>query len=66
MADLTYIVSFKGAASPTVRAAFEAYQVEVHDRVTTVCCTSEQFAVVVDLIQDLGLELLDAHLRTEG
>jgi len=65
MADLSYLVSFKGAASPTVRSAFATWDLETDDGVTCVRCAQAELASVIAQIQDLGLELLDVHLVAE-
>ena len=62
MADLNYRLTFKGAASPTLRSAFANCQLETDDGVTMVRCTPKALNRVIAQIQDLGLELLDVHL----
>ena len=62
MADLTYLLSFKGAASPTLCSAFTNCEIETDDGVTRVRCAHAALGGVIAQIQDLGLELLDVHL----
>jgi hypothetical protein len=62
MAELNYLVSFKGVASPTVRSAFVNCGVETDNGVTRVRCAHAQLTNVMSRIQELGLELLDVHL----
>jgi len=62
MADLTYLLSFKGAASPTLRSAFGNCEIEADDGVTRVRCAHAELGSVISQIQELGLELLDVHL----
>jgi hypothetical protein len=62
MADLNYRLTFKGAASPTLRSAFADCELETADGVTMVRCAPEALSHVITQIQDLGLELLDVHL----
>ena len=65
MADLSYLVSFKGAASPTLRSAFATWDLETGDGMTCVRCVQADLARVIAQIQDHGLELLDVHLVAE-
>jgi hypothetical protein len=62
MAELNYRLTFKGAASPTLRSAFADCELETDDGVTMVRCAPDALSRVIARIQDLGLELLDAHL----
>jgi len=62
MADLTYLLSFQGAASPTLQSAFANCEIETDDGVTRVRCAHAELGGVISQIQDLGLELLDVHL----
>ena len=62
MADLKYQLSFKGAASPTLRSAFVDCDVETDDGVTLLRFAHDQLGHVLGQIQELGLELLDVHL----
>jgi hypothetical protein len=62
MAELNYLLSFKGVASPTLRFAFTNCEVETDDGVTRVRCAHEELRNVISRIQELGLELLDLHL----
>jgi len=62
MADLRYVVSFKGAASPTVRSAFENCELSTESGVTFVRCPHGDLSSVLARIQDVGLELLEVRL----
>lgn len=62
MADLTYEVSFKGVASPTLRAAFEDCEPQSGTGVTCVRCGQAELGDVMARIEELGLELLDVRL----
>jgi len=62
MADLTYEVSFKGVASPTLRAAFADHELSAGSGRTLVRCAQPDLAGVLSRIEDLGLELLDVRL----
>jgi hypothetical protein len=66
MADLRYLLSFKGAASPTIRSAFANCDIEPDDGVTVVRCRHDDLNRVIAQIQDLGLELLDVHLVADS
>jgi hypothetical protein len=66
MADLRYLISFKGAASPTLRSAFANCDIETDDGVTVVRCPHDELSSVIAQIQNLGLELLDVHLVAES
>jgi hypothetical protein len=65
MADLTYEVSFKGVASPTLRAAFIDYELETGAGVTSVRCTQAAVHAVFARIEEFGLQLLDVRLIAE-
>ncbi|HZA86742.1 MAG TPA: hypothetical protein VE466_07675 [Acidimicrobiales bacterium] len=68
MAELIYELSFKGAASETLAAAFEGCDVATHRGVTVVRSeVSDQAALqgLIARINALGLELLDVHLVAE-
>ena len=65
MAKLVYEVSFKGAASETLCAAFGVLEVRSADRNTVVRCTPDQLQEVLDLIESFALELRDIHLVAE-
>lgn len=65
MADLRYELSFKGTASPTLRGAFSEFDLRDGPGITFVCCAQEALPVVIDRIQELGLELLDVRLIAE-
>jgi hypothetical protein len=62
MADLIYEVSFKGAASETLRAAFTDYDLSVSAGVTLVRCSRDALRSLMTRIEELGLELLDVRL----
>ena len=62
MADLTYEVSFKGAASGTLRAAFADYDLSVGTGVTLIRCSHGALRAVINRIEELGLQLLDVRL----
>ena len=62
MADLTYEVSFKGVASPTLRAAFVDYELGTGAGTTWVRCSHDALRQVIARIEDFGLELLDVRL----
>lgn len=68
MAELIYELSFKGAASETLAAAFEGCDVTTDRGVTVVRSeVSDQAALqgLIARINALGLELLDVHLVAE-
>jgi len=65
MADLTYEVSFKGIASPTLRAAFVDCDVRAGTGTTWVRCSHAALRDVIARIEDLGLDLLDVRLIAE-
>jgi hypothetical protein len=65
LAELSYELSFKGAASPTLRAAFGDCGLETHNGVTILRCSQDALRAVIDRIQELGLELLDVRLVAE-
>jgi hypothetical protein len=65
MADLTYEVSFKGVASPTLRAAFVGCELEAGAGVTSVRCTQDAVHAVIARIEEFGLQLLDVRLIAE-
>lgn len=65
MADLTYEVSFKGVASPTLRAAFGDCALDAGMGVTSVRCTQDGLRTVITRIEEFGLELLDVRLIAE-
>ena len=62
MADLTYEVSFKGVASPTLRAAFAAYELSTGSGLTLVRCSQPALSQVLARLEELGLDLLDVRL----
>ncbi len=65
MADLTYEVSFKGVASPTLRAAFVDCELEAGAGITSVRCTQDAVHAVIARIEEFGLQLLDVRLIAE-
>ena len=65
MADLRYEVSFKGVASPTLRAAFADCELGTGTGVTLVRCPQAALRSVLARIEELGLELLDVRLVAE-
>ena len=62
MADLTYEVSFKGVASPTLRAAFVDCELVTGTGHTIVRCPHAALSAVMARIEEFGLELLDVRL----
>jgi hypothetical protein len=65
MADLRYELSFKGVASPTLRAAFADCELDRGSGVTMVRCGHDELRGVMARIEELGLELLDVRLVAE-
>ena len=68
MAELIYELSFKGAASETLAAAFQGCHVTTDRGVTVVRSQVPDQAALQGLIariNALGLELLDVHLVAE-
>jgi hypothetical protein len=65
MADLRYEVSFKGIASPTLRAAFIGCELRTGVGTTWVRCTHDSLREVIAQIEEFGLELLDVRLIAE-
>ena len=55
-------MSFKGVASPTLRAAFVDHELEAGTGVTIVRCTQAALRTVIARIEEFGLELLDVRL----
>jgi hypothetical protein len=69
MAELIYELSFKGAASDTLAAAFEGCDVTTERGVTIVRSGLPDQAALQGLIariNALGLELLDVHLVADS
>ena len=62
MAELTYELSFKGVASPTLRAAFADYDIGSGTGITWVRCSHGDLRGVIGRIEELGLDLLDIRL----
>jgi len=65
MADLRYEVSFKGVASPTLRAAFAGCELGTGVGTTWVRCPHDALREIIARIEELGLELLDVRLIVE-
>ena len=65
MAELTYELSFKGIASPTLRAAFADYDVGSATGTTWVRCSHGDLRGVIARIEEFGLDLLDIRLIAE-
>ncbi|MFM2073421.1 MAG: hypothetical protein RLZZ623_3685 [Actinomycetota bacterium] len=66
MTDLVYEVSFKGTASETLRAGFEAFDVRVGHGQTVVRCTPGLLPSVLEQLESFGLELLEVRLMAES
>jgi hypothetical protein len=64
-ARVSYEVSFKGVASPTLRAAFDDCELGEGSGLTLVRCTQDLLRTVIARIEELGLELLDVRLVAE-
>jgi hypothetical protein len=62
MAELAYEVSFKGVASPTLRAAFGDCELGSGVGTTWIRCTHDALRDVIAQLEELGLELLDVRL----
>ena len=58
---MTYEVSFKGVASPTLRAAFADCEVQAGRGVTVVGCAHDSLRSVIGRIEEFGLELVDVR-----
>lgn len=65
MAELTYEVSFKGVASPTLRAAFMDCELTAAMGITSVRCTKASVRTVVARVEEFGLRLLEVRLIAE-
>ena len=65
MAELLYEVSFKGVASPTLRAAFVEWELDDGSGATVVRCSQQTLRSVMARIEELGLDLLDVRLVAE-
>ena len=65
MADLTYEVSFKGVASPTLQAVFAGCVVGTGTGLTWVRCSHDALRDVMARIEEFGLELLGVRLIAE-
>ena len=65
MAELAYEVSFKGVASPTLRAAFGDCELSTGVGTTWLRCTHDALSDVINRLEELGLELLDVRLIAE-
>jgi hypothetical protein len=62
MPDVVYEVSFKGVASPTLRAAFLDCELAAASGVTSLRCTKAALAGVIARVEEFGLDLLDVRL----
>jgi hypothetical protein len=62
MSDASYEVSFKGVASPTLRAGFVDYELRDEPGTTIVRCPQEALRTVMTLIEDFGLVLVEVNL----
>jgi hypothetical protein len=62
MVDLRYEVSFKGVASPTLRAAFADCDLSTGTGLTWVRCSHDALQDILARLEELGLELLDVRL----
>jgi hypothetical protein len=68
LAQLVYELSFKGAASATLRAAFDDCEVSTGAGTTTLRVAVADSAAMhgmVDRVKDLGLEILELRLVVE-
>lgn len=65
MADLAYEVSFKGAAGPTLRAAFPECELATGAGLTLLRCSQPALPRVIVRIEELALQLLDIRLVAE-
>ena len=64
MPGRSYAVTFLGAASTTLRAAFDGYELETTAEATLVRCRDHQLHSVLSRLQDLGLELVEVRSET--
>jgi hypothetical protein len=67
MSDGTYVITVRGVAGPSVRAAFDDVAVStVGDATVLRRAGTDQAALhgLLQRIQDLGLEVLDVHLES--
>jgi hypothetical protein len=67
--DDTYVITVRGAAGPSVRAAFDDVQVSVVDDTTVMRRAGTDQAALHGLlhrIQNLGLEVIEFHLEPAG
>jgi len=62
MAELVYELSFKGAASSALRAAFDDCELRASHGLTTLWCRQDALPELLDRVQSFGLELLDVQL----
>jgi hypothetical protein len=65
MADLSYEVSFKGVAGPTLRAAFGDFEMDAGGGVTSIRCGHDALRTVIARVEEFGLELIDVRLIAE-
>jgi hypothetical protein len=64
--DGTYVITVRGVAGPSVRAAFDDVEVSVAGDTTVLRGTGTDQAALHGLlhrIEDLGLEVVDVHLE---
>ncbi len=67
MTESTYVITVRGVAGPSVRAAFDDVMVRaVGDTTVLRRCGTDQAALhgLLRRIQDLGLEVIDVHLES--
>jgi hypothetical protein len=64
--DLTYEVSFRGVASPTLRAAFMDCEVSTGVGATAVRCKKPALRTVIARIEEFGLELIKVRLIADS
>jgi hypothetical protein len=67
--DDTYVITVRGAAGPSVRAAFDDVQVSIVDDTTVMRRAGTDQAALHGLlhrIQNLGLEVIEFHLEPAG
>jgi len=67
MTDGTYVITLRGVAGPWVRAAFDDVAVSaVGDTTVLRRAGTDQAALrgLLNRIQDLGLDVIDAHLES--
>ncbi len=65
MAALLYELTFMGAASSTLRAAFDDCALEASHGMTTLRCRRAALPELLDRVQSFGLELVNVRLVAE-